>query len=72
MAKFEDVVAPAGDLGVVIKKGVTNGMCSVVAKSAEDYPLDVQDVIISLNGIKLAEVQDGEEAWAKLFDTFKA
>lgn len=72
MAKFEDVVAPAGDLGVVIKKGVTNGMCTVVEKSVEDYPLDVQDVIISLNGIKLAEVQDGEEAWAKLFDTFKA
>lgn len=70
-SNHEDLVVPAGDLGVAIKMGA-NGMCTVVEKTVEDYPLDVLDVIVSLNGIKLAEVQDGEEAWAKLFDTFKA
>ncbi|KAL7495665.1 hypothetical protein ACHAWT_005438 [Skeletonema menzelii] len=70
-SRYEDVVIPAGDLGVTIKMGA-NGMCTVVEKTVEDYPLNVLDVIVSLNGIKLAEVQDGEEAWAKLFDTFNA
>lgn len=71
-SEYEElVVVPAGDLGVAIKMGI-NGMCTVVKKTVEDYPLNVLDVIVSLNGIKLAEVQDGEVAWAKLFDTFKA
>jgi hypothetical protein len=71
MSNFEDVQIPAGDLGVVVKMGA-NGMCTVVKKSVKDSPLAVGDVIVSLNGIKLSEVQDGEEAWAKLIDTFKA
>ena len=67
---FEEVLLPAGTLGVVINMDAI-GMCRVVKKSVEDYPLDPLDVIISLNGIKLADVQGSEEAWAKLFDTFK-
>mmetsp|Transcript_18983 Transcript_18983/g.29286 ORF Transcript_18983/g.29286 Transcript_18983/m.29286 type:complete len:463 (-) Transcript_18983:148-1536(-) len=70
-SSYEELIVPAGDLGVTMKMGV-NGMCTVVEKTVEDYPLNVLDVIVSLNGIKLAEVQDGEDAWAKLFDTFKA
>lgn len=67
---FEEVLLPAGTLGVVIEMDAI-GMCRVVEKSVEDYPLDPLDVIMSLNGIKLADVQGSEEAWTKLFDTFK-
>lgn len=67
---FEEVLLPAGTLGVVIKMDAI-GMCRVVEKSVEDYPLNPLDVIISLNGMKLADVQGSEESWAKLFDIFK-
>ncbi|KAL7526177.1 hypothetical protein ACHAXR_001358 [Thalassiosira sp. AJA248-18] len=33
-------------------------------------PLEVHDVIISLNGIKLAEVEGGVRAWVTLFQAF--
>ena len=70
LSNLEELILPPGDLGVTFKMGV-NGMCTVVDKSMDDSPLQILDVIISLNGIKLVDVKDGEPAWVKLFDAFK-
>ena len=69
-SNYEDLVLPPGDLGVTFKMGV-NGMCTVVDKTDPDSPLQILDVIVSLNGIKLVDVKDGQQAWVKLFDAFK-
>ena len=41
---------PTGSLGVGIFKG-TNGQCVVSSKSNVNSPLEVNDIILSLNGI---------------------
>ena len=72
---------PTGPLGVPIQsRKQTNdangsGLCVVSAKSnpstiTTTTPLEVGDIIISLNGIKLSEVQGGMNAWVKLFQVF--
>ena len=45
-------------------------MCTVSSKSNPNSPLQVGDVIVSLNGISLKEVEGGMDAWVKLFVAF--
>mmetsp|Transcript_32798 Transcript_32798/g.68981 ORF Transcript_32798/g.68981 Transcript_32798/m.68981 type:complete len:1630 (-) Transcript_32798:512-5401(-) len=68
---------PPGPLGVAIKKISSTdnshdggGMCTVSSKSNPKSPLEVGDVIISLNGIPLKSVEGGVAAWVKLFVAF--
>lgn len=60
---------PAGPLGVGIK-GNSEGLCYVNTKSNQTSPLNIGDVVVSLNGIKFAQVQGGVEAWKNIFLAF--
>ena len=57
-----------GPLGVTVKK--YRAVCVVVSKSNPLSPLEVNDTIISLNGIVLSDVDGELEAWTLLFSTF--
>jgi len=59
-------VLPPGSQGVGIQKA-ENGMCVVSSKTNSESPLQVQDVIVSLNGILLSGVEGGVPAWVKQF-----
>lgn len=66
------VKIPTGSLGVTISRD-SNGNCRVKSKvnpASSSSPLEVGDVLQSLNGIKLSEVQGAPTAWAKLFQVF--
>ena len=45
-------------------------MCCINAKKSKHPPLQVNDVIVSLNGITMSEVMGGKAAWDKLIDAF--
>lgn len=76
-----NIQLPAGPLGVTIKQsdgsgGIPANQCIVTSKKNSSSPLEVHDVIISLNGIQLSTVEVGDEeggiaaAWGKLFVAF--
>ena len=50
--------------------GLTGRCCVVSSKSDPTSPLEVNDVILSLNGIALGEVTGGVGAWVTLFGAF--
>lgn len=62
------LVLPPGPLGVGITKA-SNGHCIVSSRTNASSPLQVNDVVVSLNGIKLAAVDGGVQAWVKLFQS---
>ncbi|KAL7534170.1 hypothetical protein ACHAXR_005696, partial [Thalassiosira sp. AJA248-18] len=69
------VTLPHGPLGVTIQRKGANGQCVVTSKTAYSAggpanPLEVKDVIVSLNGIILADVEGGMNAWMTLFQVF--
>ena len=52
--------------------GLTGQCCVVSSKSDPSSPLEVNDVILSLNGITLSDVTGGVGAWVTLFGAFAA
>ena len=67
---------PPGPLGVGIQK--KGGYCVVstinettLRMNGISSPLVVNDVILSLNGIKLHEVKDAPQSWMNLFKAFQ-
>jgi len=60
-----------GPLGIGIKMNSTDD-CVVSRKEPQsNSPLQVGDILLSLNGITLRDVEGGTEAWGKLFSAFK-
>jgi len=59
-----------GPLGIGIKMSTT-GECIVSSKASQSKsPLQVGDILLSLNGISLVDVDGGTDAWCKLFSAF--
>jgi len=59
---------PPGPLGVEIRRSSGDGSCVVRARvDGSASPLRAGDVIESMNGMALAEVEGGLKAWARLF-----
>ncbi|KAL7532676.1 hypothetical protein ACHAWF_004211 [Thalassiosira exigua] len=54
-----------GVLGVTIQQ--SGGRCIVTGKASLQSPFEVNDVIVSLNGVQLANVEGGLPSWTKLF-----
>ena len=68
-----NISVPPGTLGVGIDK--INGCCTVTSKSNQhSSPLEVNDIITSLNGIQLVECEGGGgvTAWVTLFGEFSS
>ena len=64
------IYLPPGPLGIGIKMS-SNGECIVSSKSSNSKsPLKLCDVLLSLNGIPLLDVDGGVDAWCKLFGAF--
>ena len=63
-----NIALPTGSLGIGIKLG-SDGNC-VVSSALSSSPLQVDDTIVSLNGINLKTVDGGVEAWVTLFSAF--
>lgn len=63
------VQIPPGPLGISIKRNQFNGECVVVSKINSTSPLEVGDVLHTMNGIELAKC--GPQAWNQLFKTFE-
>eukprot|EP00571_Detonula_confervacea_P016055 CAMPEP_0172307910 /NCGR_PEP_ID=MMETSP1058-20130122/8667_1 /TAXON_ID=83371 /ORGANISM="Detonula confervacea, Strain CCMP 353" /LENGTH=638 /DNA_ID=CAMNT_0013020217 /DNA_START=36 /DNA_END=1952 /DNA_ORIENTATION=+ len=61
---------PTGSLGLGIQQQDSTGLCIVTSKSNAASPLRIDDVILSLNGIGLADVEGGVDAWVSVFVTF--
>ena len=60
-----------GPLGIGIKMSTTTGECIVSSKAPQSKsPLQVGDILLSLNGISLVDVDGGTDAWCKLFSAF--
>jgi len=64
-----NITLAPGPLGVGITKN-KNGQCQISSKANQSSPLEINDIIISLNGIKLAECDGGVNAWVTLFGAF--
>ena len=64
-----NITLAPGPLGVGITKN-KNGQCQISSKANQSSPLQINDIIISLNGIKLAECDGGVNAWVTLFGAF--
>jgi hypothetical protein len=64
---IELTLQPGSSLGVSIQN--SNSSCVVVSKKNPHSPLQVGDVIVSLNGVNLREAQGGMNEWVKLFST---
>ena len=62
-------IPPGGSLGVCIQRN-NAGQCFVASKNGNASALCVGDVILSMNGIVLASVDGGLQAWKKLFLAF--
>ena len=60
-----NICIPPGSLGVGINN--INGYCTVISKTNQHSPLEVLDIITSLNGINLVECESGVTAWVTLF-----
>jgi hypothetical protein len=55
----------------IIAAGGAGPLCVVVSKTEHiTTPLEVQDIVVSLNGITLSEVTGGLDAWVTLFGAF--
>ncbi|KAL7542598.1 hypothetical protein ACHAXR_012238 [Thalassiosira sp. AJA248-18] len=63
------VVLPRGSIGVGIRKH-KDGNCVVTSRFNAESPLQVQDVIVSVNGIRLSSVEGGVNEWVELFQAF--
>ena len=64
------IYLPPGPLGIGIKMS-SNGECIVSSKSSNSKsPLKLCDVLLSLNGIPLVDVDGGVDAWCTLFGAF--
>ncbi|KAL7550676.1 hypothetical protein ACHAWF_013896 [Thalassiosira exigua] len=61
---------PPGRLGVGVRRDGPTGSCAIRSRSNRSSPLEVGDVVLSLNGIVLADVEGGVAAWTKLFRAF--
>lgn len=64
-----NITLAPGPLGVGITKN-NKGQCQISSKANQSSPLQINDIIISLNGIKLAECDGGVNAWVTLFGAF--
>ncbi|KAL3773368.1 hypothetical protein ACHAW5_006458 [Stephanodiscus triporus] len=67
------VALPAGSLGVGIQEQDGTGLCVVTSaprRESSPSPLRVNDVVLSMNGIRLADVEGGLDAWVRLFAAF--
>ena len=69
MAHQISITLPPGPLGVGLRRSDT-GQCYINSKTNASSPLLVGDIIVKMNGIVLADVQDGTQAWPKLFQAF--
>ena len=72
MAEQFNLTIPIGEsLGVfILKAGDGSGQCIVASKTNAASSIAVGDVILSMNGIILANVDGGVSAWVKLFAAF--
>ena len=72
MAEQFNLTIPTGEsLGVfILKAGDGSGQCIVASKTNAASSIAVGDVILSMNGIILANVDGGVSAWVKLFAAF--
>jgi len=69
MAQSINITIPPGPLGVGIISEDDN--CVISSKSNQsNSPLMVDDIIISLNGIKLSNIEGGVDGWVRLFQMF--
>lgn len=69
MAQSINITIPPGPLGVGIVS--EDGNCIISSKSNQsNSPLMVDDIIISLNGIKLSQIEGGVDGWVRLFQMF--
>ena len=69
MAQSINITIPPGPLGVGIIS--EDGNCVISSKSNQsNSPLMVDDIIISLNGIKLSQIEGGVDGWVRLFQMF--
>ncbi len=72
------VSLPTGPLGIVIQRDDATGLCLVSEKHNEGSDLLQGDVILSMNGILMTDVdaEEGENgqvsAWVKVFEAFAA
>ena len=69
MAQSINITIPPGPLGVGIIS--EDGNCVISSKSNQsNSPLMVDDIIVSLNGIKLSQIEGGVDGWVRLFQMF--
>ena len=59
---------PGAALSVTLTQ--VSGKCIVSSKEGANSPLEANDVILSLNGVDLAEVDGGVPSWIELFQVF--
>lgn len=57
---------PPGPLGVNIQQSAVYRDCIIISKNEETSPLQVGDVIESINGKRFTNMKGGLQAWVKL------